>query len=150
MAATAARLTSSNPCPERVLAGRVRALPDLNIALLEVVRARYVGVNTEGDLSSEIAVDYRLKEIILGHPEGPWTDMRIRKVIPSPLSPTGQIANHALRIFPRDGERFLYFSGAKFDSCRVVPATPSTEAAVRGGVLSDRRSEDQVALGGRM
>jgi hypothetical protein len=148
--ATAARLTSNNPCPERVLAGRVRALPDLNIALLEAVRARNVGHNTGGDLSSEIAVDYRLEETILGHPEGPWTDMRIGPDVPWPLSPTRQITNPALRVFPRIGERFLYFSGAKLDSCRVVPATPSAEAAVREAVPADRRSEDQVVLGGRM
>ncbi|MGO9013149.1 MAG: hypothetical protein ACLQPN_23880 [Bryobacteraceae bacterium] len=148
--ATAARLTSNDPCPDRVLAGRVRTLPDLNVALLEVVRARSVDVNTEGDLSSEIVVDYRLKEVILGHPEGPWTGIRARQVIQWPLSPTGQIGNPALRAFPRVGERFLYFSGAKFDSCRIVPATPSAEASVRGAVPADRRIEDQVAMGGRM
>ena len=150
LAATAARLASNDPCPDRVLAGRVRTLPDLNIALLEVVRARTVDVNTEGDPSSEIVVDYRLKEVILGHPEGPWTDTRLKRTIPWPLSPTGQIANPALRAFPRVGERLLYFSGAKLDSCRTVPATPSAEAAVRGAVPAERRTEDEVVIGGRM
>jgi hypothetical protein len=95
-------------------------------------------------------VDYRLKEAILGHPGGPWTGIRLRRVIEWPLSPTGQIANPALRAFPQVGERFLYFSGAKFDSCRIVPATPSAEAAVRGAVPADIRIEDEVAIGGRM
>ncbi|MGA3259573.1 MAG: hypothetical protein ABSE35_11900 [Bryobacteraceae bacterium] len=150
LTATAVRLTSNDPCPDRVLAGRVRTLPDLNIALLEVVHARSVDANTEGDLPSEIVVDYRLKEVILGHPEGPWTGMRTKRVVQGPLSPTGQIANGAPRAFPRAGERFLYFSGAKSDSCRIVPATPSAEAAVRGAAPADRWIEDEVAMGGRM
>jgi hypothetical protein len=150
--ATAARLASYDPCPDRVLAGRVRTLPDLNIALLEVVRARSVDVNTEGDLSSEIVVDYRLKEVILGHPNGPWIGVRAKRDIQWPLSPTGRIANPALRQSPRAGERFLYFSGAKFDSCRVVLATPSAEAAVRGAVPAGKRRDDEVIElgGGRM
>jgi len=149
--ATAARFTPNDPCPDRVLAGRVRSLPDLNIALLEVVRAKRLDVNTEGDVSSEIVVDYRQKEAILGNPEGPWTDMRIRQVIHRPLLHAGTMANPALKTFPRAGERFLYFSGAKFDSCRIVPATASAEAAVRGAVRPDRRSEDDVSnFWGRM
>jgi hypothetical protein len=148
--ATVARISSNDPCPDRVLAGRVRTLPDLNIALLKVVRAREVDINTEGDRSSEIVVDYRPKEVILGYPEGPWTDMRLRRTIAWPLPPTGQIANPALRTFPQVGERFLYFSGARFDSCRTVPATPSAEAAVRGATPPERRIEDEVVLGGRM
>jgi len=150
LAAAAARLASNDPCPDRVLAGRVRTLPDLSVALLEVVRARSVDVNTEGNLSSEIVVDYRLKEVILGHPEGPWTGMRGRQVFQGPLSPAGQIANPVLRVFPQAGERFLYFGGAQFDSCQMVPATPSAEAAVRGAVPADRRREDEVVGGSRM
>ena len=138
VAAAAARLASNKPCPDRVLAGRVRTLPDLNIALLEVVRARSVDIKTEGSLSSEIVVDYRLKEVILGHPKGPWTDMRGKQVIRSPLSATRQTANPTLR-FPQAGERFLYFSGGKFDSYQIVPATRSAEAAVRGAVSADMR-----------
>ena len=149
LAATAARATSNDPCPDRILAGRVRTLPDLNVALLEVVRARNAEANMEGGLSSEIVVDYRLKEVILGHPVGPWTGMRASRVNQAPLSPTGQIADPAIRAFPRAGEQFLYF-GAKFDSCRIVPATSSAEATVRGAVPADRRREDEVAIGGRM
>jgi hypothetical protein len=48
---TATRLRSNDPCPDSVLAGRVRSLPDLNIALVEVVRARSLDVSTEGDPS---------------------------------------------------------------------------------------------------
>jgi hypothetical protein len=151
LAATAARLTPGDPCPDRILAGRVRSLPDLNVALLEVVRSRHVEINMEGDPSHEISTDYRLKEIILGHPAGHWTDMRYREAIRRPLSPTGEIANPMSRALPKAGERFLYFSGARFDSCRIVPARPSAEAAVRGAVPADRRSEDDISgMRGRM
>jgi len=113
LAATNARLASNNPCSDSILAGRVRTLPDLNVALLEVVQTKYVEVNTEGDKSSDLVVDYRLKEVLLGYPEEPWTGVHLRR----------QIGNPALRTFPRAGEQFLYFTGAKFDSCRMVPAT---------------------------
>jgi hypothetical protein len=150
-AATTARLTPINPCPDRILAGRVRSLPDLNVALLEVVSSRNVEVNEEGDRSHEIVTDYRLKEVILGHPVGPWTGMRYRQAIPWPLSPTGNIANPVLPALPRAGERFLYFSGVRFDSCRIVPATPSAEAAIRAAVPATRRSGDDISvMWGRM
>jgi hypothetical protein len=42
---TAARLASQNPCPDQVLAGRVRTLPDLNVALLDFVNSRSVETN---------------------------------------------------------------------------------------------------------
>lgn len=139
------RLTSPDSCPDRILTGRVRTLPDLNVALLEAVGSRNVDVNREGDLSQEPATDFRLKEVILGHPVGPWTDMHYRDSIPWALSPTGNLANSAWWFFPRAGERFLYFSGARFDSCRIVRATPSAEAAVRAAVPAAKRSEDDIS-----
>jgi hypothetical protein len=42
---TLARLQSPDPCPERILAGRVRYILDLNVALLEVVNSRFEEVN---------------------------------------------------------------------------------------------------------
>jgi hypothetical protein len=124
----------------------VRTLPDLNIALLEVVRARRV---EEGDRSTGAVVDYRLKEVILGHPEGPWTGMR-QAGYPLAVSSAAQMASPVLRALPQVGQRFLYLSGASFDSCQIVPAAPSAESAVRGAVPADRRIEDEVAIGGRM
>ena len=51
--ATAVRLASADPCPARILEGRVRTLPDLNVALLEVVRSRDEELNYEGDRSAQ-------------------------------------------------------------------------------------------------
>jgi hypothetical protein len=145
------RLTSLDSCPDRILAGRVRTLPDLNVALLEAIGSRYVVVNREGEFSQETATDFRLKEVILGHPLGPWIDMRYRDSIRWPLSPTGNLGNAARWFFPRAGESFLYFSGVRFDSCRIVPATPSAEEAVRAAVPAAKRSEDDISwMWGRM
>jgi len=122
---TAARLASENPCPDQILAGRVRTLPDLNVALLDVVSSRSAGT------------DYRLREVIRGGPEGPLIEM-------------GEIENPMPPPHPNLGDRFLYFSGAHFDSCRIVPATPSAEAAVRKTAPAPRRKEDEVSFGGRL
>jgi hypothetical protein len=151
LAATVARLTPKDPCPNRILAGRIRSLPDLNVALLEVVSSREVEVNREGDSTREIVTDYRLKEAILGHVEGPWTNIRYRWAIPWPLSPTGSVANPIGPAFPKARDRFLYFEGARFDSCQMVPATPSAEAAIRTSVPARRRIEDDISgFWGRM
>jgi hypothetical protein len=56
-ARTAARLASRNPCPDQILAGRVRTLPDLNVALLEALNSRSVEINYEGDPTPEIVTD---------------------------------------------------------------------------------------------
>jgi hypothetical protein len=142
--ATAARFASADPCPDRILAGRIRTLPDLNVALLEVVRSRSEEVNYEGDRSADIVTDYRLKEAIRGQPQGPWTDFRYRQTVPWPLSPGGERFNPVPPRYPKPGERLLYFSGATFDSCRIVPATRSAESAVRMAMPASKRSDDDI------
>jgi hypothetical protein len=145
VAATAARLASPNPCPDSLLAARVRYLPDLNVALLETVRSRSEEVNYEGDRHRETVTDYRQKEVIRGLADGPWTGIHYRPAIPSPSPPPMEIANPIQPAEPKPGDRFLYFSGAHFDSCRIVPATPSAESAVRTAVPAPRRREDDVS-----
>jgi hypothetical protein len=136
--------SSGNPCPDRILAGRVRTLLDVNVALLEVLNSRSELVNREGTVSEEIVTDYRLIEALRGQPQGPWTDIRYRWAIPWPSSPTGEVLNPMRPSYPKPGERVLYFSGASFDSCRIVPATPSAESSVRSALPAPRRSEDDV------
>jgi hypothetical protein len=136
--------SSRNPCPDRILAGRVRTLLDVNVALLEVSNSRSELVNREGMVSEEIVTDYRLIAALRGQPQGPWTNIRYRWAIPWPLSPTGEVLNPMRPSYPKPGERFLYFSGASFDSCRIVPATPSAESSVRSAIPAPRRSEDDV------
>src|ERR1700761_283627 len=79
--AAAARLRSRNPCPDEMLAERVRTLLDLKVVF---------------------------------------------------------------------GQRFLYFTGANFQTCQIVPATPSAEAAVRNASPAPRRAEDAAPIGARM
>jgi len=146
-----ARLQSPDPCPDRILAGRVGYILDLNVALLEVVNSRFEEVNSEGDRSEEIVTDYRLKEAMRGNPQGPWTGIRHRWTIPSPASTGGQIPSPMRPSDPKPGDQFLYFSGATFDSCRIVPATPSAESVVRSAIPADRRMEDDIGwMYGRM
>lgn len=143
--ATVARLRSGNPCPDRILDGRVRTLPDLNVALLEVVNSRYERVNYEGGRTQEIVTDYRLREVIRGHPDASDVmSMRRRRSIPSP---TGEMPNPGGPWYPKRGDRSLFFSGAQFDSCRIVPDTPSAELTVRTAVPANKVSEDQVGWG---
>jgi hypothetical protein len=143
--ATAVRLASADPCPARILEGRVRTLPDLNVALLEVVRSRDEELNYEGDRSAQIATDYRLREAIRGQPQGPWTDFLYRYTVPWSLPSRRERLNPIRPSYAKAGEKFLYFSGATFDSCRIVAATPSAESAVRTAKPPPKRSEDDLA-----
>jgi hypothetical protein len=139
-----ARLTSGDPCPDRILTGRVRTLPDLNVALLEVVKSKMVRFRNEGIPNDLVVVDFELKEAIRGKPEGPWTNFRFRQYIPSPVPLAGEIPNPFGGLNPKPGDRFLYFSGANFASCRIVPATSSAESAVRMAVPGPKRTEDDI------
>ena len=150
VARAAARLASQNPCSDEILAGRVRTLPDLRVILLDVANSRSVETNHEAGIIREIVTDYRLREVIRGRPEGPWMEANHGENIPRSLAPEWDSANPMLPPHPKPGDRFLYFSGAQFESCRIVPATASAEAAVRAALPATKRREDEVVLGGRM
>jgi hypothetical protein len=135
-ARTAARLQGqANPCPDSVLAGRVRTLPDLNVDLLEVIGSRRKAADAP-------TMDFRLlKEVLGDRAQGPWTDIAYERFIPSPANGTERIPN-PVAPFPKPGDRVLAFTGARFESCGIVPYTPSAEAAVRAAVPAPRRIED--------
>jgi hypothetical protein len=126
-----------NPCPGKILADRVRYLPDLNVELLEVTGSRQEPVNEKEHVGQVIITDYRLKEVVLGRSGSPWSGIRYRRFVPSPFSPFEHIANPVPPFQVSD--KVLAFSGARFDSCQLVPATPSAESAVRTAVLAKRR-----------
>jgi hypothetical protein len=89
-AATRARLISRNPCPDRILADRVRYLPDLDILLLEVVDSQQEDVNTEGDRSHEFNTNYKLVEVIRGPANYPKTmKLRYRQTALTPQEGAG-------------------------------------------------------------
>jgi hypothetical protein len=140
--AAEARLKSQDPCPDWVLTGRVRTLPDINVALLEVVKSTTERFNNHGVPDDIVVVDFQLKEAIRGEPKGPWTNLRFRQSNSS-TAPPDQIYN-PMKFNPKPGDRFLYFSGANFGSCRIVPDAPSAESAVRSAIPAPRRSEDDI------
>lgn len=144
-AATLRRLEAGK-CPDSVVEGRMRYLPDVSVFLLEVTGSRRVEVNEEGGRSEDWFTDYALKEVIRGRNFGSWTNVRFQRTIPSPADPTRQIAN---QIWPQTkiGSQVLFFGGPGFDSCRFIPATPAALTIVRNTPVPTKRPEDQIPRG---
>lgn len=150
-AATLFRLTKSNdPCPDRVLAGRVRYLLDLDVLLLEVTKSGKLESVGDSGVWQESLNDYRVKEVVRASPiygvatGKSWKDVPWAAQIGSPNF-RGLIANPLPAL--REGDRVLFFGGEDFHSCQFVPATPSAVAAVRAAVPASKRPEDRVSLG---
>lgn len=136
----------SEKCPDSIIEGRMRYLPDVSVLLLEVTGSRRLEVNEEGGRAEDWFTDYKLKEAIRGKSLGSWENVRFQRTIPSPLDPTRQIAN---QIWPETkiGQQVLYFGGVGFYSCRFIPATPSALAIVRNASIPVKRPEDQIPRG---
>jgi hypothetical protein len=123
----------------------------LNVALVEVLNSRFERFNDEGAPREDLVGDFRLVEVIRGEPQGPFTNVRFGAAVPSSTDTRATTTNPLVRLQPKPGERFLFFSGANFDSCRIVPSTPSAEAAVRSTTPAPRRIEDDIRwLSGRL
>jgi len=136
----------SEKCPDTIIEGRIRYLPDISVLLLEVTGSRRVEVNEEGSRAEDWFTDYKLKEVIRGQSFGSWNNVRLRRTIPSPMDPTREIAN---QIWPptKIGTQVLFFGNLYFDSCRFVPATPSTLDIVRKTPMPPKSPEDQIPRG---
>jgi hypothetical protein len=136
----------SEKCPNSIIEGRMRYLPDVSVLLLEVIGSRRVDVNEEGGRIEHWFTDYKLKEVLRGKSFGSWKDIRLRRTIPSPMDPTRRIAN---QIWPETkiGSQVLYFGGLGFDSCGFIPATPSPLDIVRKTPAPLKRPEDQIPRG---
>lgn len=138
------RLRSIDPCPDRVLAARIRYLLDVDVVLAEVTKFRIEKVaNETGDDAQEYFTDYQLVDVIRGQSRRVLKDLRYNPVIPSPTNPSERIAN-PISPLHKVGEKVLLFSNNYFYSCAVVPATPSALAAVRTAVPAPKRPEDEV------
>lgn len=145
--ATISRLHDGDPCPARVLAARKRYLLDINVFLLEAKKARAEEVNEEGERRTGFVANYKLKEIIRGDSnQNALKGIQWSPLIPAPLNPLERIANPLSP--PKLGDHVLLFTGERFSSCRFVPATPPTVAAVRGAIPAPKRPEDQFTRGG--
>jgi hypothetical protein len=136
----------SEKCPDSIIEGRMRYLPDVSVLLLEVTGSRRVEVNEEGGRAEDWFTDYELKEAIRGKSFGSWKNVRFQRTIPSPMDPTRQIAN---QIWPETkiGRQVLYFGGLAFYSCRFISATPSALEIVRNAPVPVKRPEDQIPRG---
>jgi hypothetical protein len=136
----------SDRCPDSIVEGRMRYLPDISVLLLEVTGSRRVEVNEEGGRAEDWFTDYKLKEVIRGQSFGSWKNVRLRRTIPSPMDPTREIAN---QIWPptKIGTQVLFFGNLYFDSCRFIPATPSALDLVRKTPAPLKRPEDQILTG---
>jgi hypothetical protein len=142
--ATLDRLHSRNPCPDRVLEGRVRYLLDVDVLLLEVEGSHQTTVDEEGEHYPETDVSYKLVRVVRGQAEGYPSrfTMRLRRLIPAVAEPTSTMSN-PVPYSTRRGDRVLYFTNDDFDSCRIVPATPSALATVETTAHAPKLREDE-------
>ncbi len=133
----------SEKCPNSIIEGRMRYLPDISVLLLEVTGSRRIEVNEEGGRTEDWFTDYKLKEVIRGQTFGSWKSVRFQRTIPSPKDPPRQITN---QIWPstKIGSQVLFFGGLGFYSCRFIPATPSALEIVRNTPVPLKRPEDQI------
>jgi hypothetical protein len=145
-ATTIARLQSNDPCPDRILAGRVRYLPDVDISLLEPTGYGSKSVNEEGLLVNEIWTHYKVIEVVRGRPSNSWESVKSSATIPYPGDYFRRLPNMASRL-NNPGGKVLAFSNINFDSCRLVPATPSALSIVRNAIPAPRRAEDEAVAG---
>ena len=143
-----ARIRSQNPCPDQILPGRVRYLPDLNVAVLEAVGTKSQEIRVGAAHWTEIVMDARLHEVLRGLPRGPWTGMGIDWAMPLALS--AERVPYPRALYPKPGDRVLYFDGADFNSCRVIPATPSAIEAIRTAMPVPKRPGGELSFGANM
>ncbi len=136
----------SDKCPDSIIVGRMRYLPDVSVLLLEVTGSRRLEVNEEGGRTEDWFTDYKLKEALRGKSFGSWENVRFQRTIPSPMDPSRQIAN---QIWPETkiGQEVLYFGGVGFYSCRFIPATPSALEMVRSAPVPVKTPEDEIPRG---
>lgn len=145
-AAALARLQSNDPCPDNVLEGRMRYLPDVDVFLVEVTNTFEENVHAAKGVVSNQATYYRVLELLHGEMGIPQVLFYNRINIPSPVDPAQRIPNP--NGAPNNpGDRLLIFGNHNFDSCGIVRATPSAESTVRATEPIQKRREDQIVTG---
>jgi hypothetical protein len=145
-AATLVRLRSNQPCPDRILAGRVKYLLDMNLLLLESTGFETKSVNEDGMRVDEIWTNYKQTEVLRGRSSNWWDSVRSSATIPYPGDYSRRLTNMGLH-WADAGARVLAFSNVGFDSCHLVAAPPSALSTVRNTVPAPRRLEDELVRG---
>lgn len=143
--AALARLKSTEPCPARIVSGRVRYLTDVSVSLIESEGWRHEPMNMEGSLRTRAVSDYKLIEVLRGFPAQSLKSVETRPSVPFPGDYTKQLPNPGPK-WPERGKQILLFSNHSFDSCQLVPAVPEAIAAVRNAKPTPKRMEDQTGL----
>jgi hypothetical protein len=145
-AATVARLQSQNSCPDRIIVGRFRYFPDMNVSLLESTGFTPDTATEEGAPPSWNLMHFKSIEVLRGRDSNWWETVRRRDTIPYPGDYKRILPNLQMS-WEGAGRRALGFSGLYFDSCRIIPATPSALAAARNTIPAPRRAEDEALHG---
>jgi hypothetical protein len=146
VAATLTRLQSQDPCPERIIAGRIKRLPDVQVALLEAMESKDASADLTGRQTLGIIGRYKLIEVLRGrHATRWWNEYGIPETILYPGQYDRRMPNPSLR-WAKPGNRVIAFE-LTFDSCSVVPATPKALALVQDGQAAARRAEDVLVRG---
>jgi hypothetical protein len=148
--ATLTRLQSGDPCPDSLLAARIRYLPDLDVSIVEVTNSGpgYApGANGFLYWTPTAQHTFRVLELITGQlgPRSPGPFLHTL-TIASPVDPKQKIPDPSIAAI-QNGGRMLMFGNHSFESCSIVTATDSAEAAVRAAVSAAKRSEDQIVTG---
>jgi hypothetical protein len=142
-AATLARLQSNDPCPDRILVGRAKYLPDISVVLLGSTGFKVESINEEGRRVDETWTHYKQIEVLRGRASMSWESVRSRATVPYPGDYLKTLTNMGLQ-WAQAGEKVLAFSNLTFDSCQVVPASPSALSAIRNAIPAPRRVEDEL------
>jgi hypothetical protein len=144
-----ARENSADPCPDRILAGRARYLPDIDVLLLDVMDARKKEFSGERSVkSAKFSPNFGLREVVHGRFPGSGQDTRrwYNREIPSPPRFANLLGNSSSPL-PQVGDRFLLFAHAEFESCKIVPARASALSAVQAAAPTAKHREDEIIKG---
>jgi hypothetical protein len=138
--AAGSRVGSPNPCPDTMLAARARSLPDLVVELREVTDPRLAGATSPLAPAASSRPGYRLLETIRSSAGA--SHWFARHMSHNTYASGYLWYKDAAAPSLKAGDRVLVFLGVDFQSCRVVPATPSAEAAIRTAPPAPRRPTD--------
>jgi hypothetical protein len=138
-AAMQERLKSCDPCPDRILADRVRYLPDLDILLLEVVGFQEEDTNAEGEILPEFNTNYKVIEVIRGAKNYPEM-MRLR------YRHTALTTEGGARVILRNPMSPLHKPGGSSvvlhqSSFRIMPTRSRHTFGVVSGAYNGRRTQ---------
>ncbi len=137
------RLQSAEPCPARIVSGRIRYLPDAGVTLAKSKGFKQVPTNIEGEAGVETLNDFEQLEVI--RPPQVASLMGVRPRAWAGGDYKNQVL-HGGQLWPEAGKKVLFFSNIHFDSCQLVPADSLAISTAKNTKLAPRREEDETGL----